>query len=118
MSEPALLLAWERLTAELMTEGRRFPVGFRHNLVSYINDALLDGLTTLATLPYAQPHDKLTQLSALDAIVARLRVLVRQCYTQRALGERGYTRYQSQLNALGKMIGGWSKHLESRGQAE
>lgn len=111
MSEPALILAWERLTAELMGDTRRFGASFRHNLGQYVNTALLDGLCLVAELPYRSPVDKQEGLQALDSLVGRLRVLIRQCYTQQALGERRYTLHQSRINDIGKMIGGWLKYL-------
>ena len=115
MREPALLLAWERLTSELMHDTRRFEASFRHNLTRYVNATLLDGLCLLAELPYQRGAEKVSRLRELDGVVARLRVLVRQCFMQRALGERRYERYQEQVNELGKMVGGWLRFLEEEG---
>ena len=115
MSEPALLLAWERLTAELMGEARRFSAGFRHNLAHYVSVTLLDGLCLLAELSYRDREGRLRGLRELDGVLARLRVLVRQCYAQRALGERAYLRYQGSMNELGRMLGGWVRFLEGEG---
>ena len=107
MREPALILSWERLTADLMHDTRRFDANFRHNLAHYVNTALLDGLCLLAELPYQRRDEKLGRLREFDGVVARLRVLLRQCFVQSALGERGYERYQVQVNEVGKMVGGW-----------
>lgn len=114
--EPALLLAWERLTEELMRDTRRFDANFRHNLARYVNTALLDGLCALAEVPYQRAPERIRRLNELDGTLARLRVLVRQCYIQRALGERRYAHHQASINEIGKMLGGWLRFL--RGELE
>ena len=112
MTEPQLLLAWERLTAELMQDTRRFSASFRHNLAHYVNQVLLDGLCLVAQVGYLVPSEKTRSLHTLDGKTAQLRVLVRQCYTQQALGAKRYEYHQNSINELGKMIGGWLKYQQ------
>jgi len=116
MSEPQLLLSWERLTSELMQDTRRFSASFRHNLAHYINQILLDGLCLLAEIGYLPPAEKLGSLQKVDGKTAQLRVLVRQCYQQEALGEKRYEHHQDRINEVGKMIGGWLKYLQEEGR--
>ena len=114
MNEAPILLAWERLTTELMAETRRFTASFRHNLTQYINQILLDGLCLLSELPYRRVSDKKAGLQRLDILITQLRVLLRQCYAQKALGERKYSFHQSRINEIGKMLGGWLKYLDEQ----
>ena len=114
LQAPKLLLLWEKLTTDLMNDSRRFSASFRHNLTQYINQNLLDGLCLLATIPYAASSSKQTKLKELDALLVRLRVLVRQCFLQAAMAERRYEFHQGRINELGKMLGGWLKYLSDR----
>ena len=109
-----LIVAWEELTCSLMGATRRFSASFRHNLAHYINRELLDGLVMVATLEFERADQRLERLKALDQRVATLKILLRQAHKQRALDHGLYDLHSEALIKIGRMIGGWRKHLEQR----
>ena len=116
MSESAsLLVFWERMTASMMGDTRRFTASFRPNLAQYLNAHLLDGLVLLATLEYQGVVERGVGLRALDGHVAALKVLVRQAHAQGAFSHSQYDLHQRALGEAGRMVGGWRRHREGRG---
>jgi len=109
-----LLVGWERLTTSLMADVRRLPASFRHNLAQYINRELLDGLVLLSGLSYLPSPQRLSALERLDRHLATLKVLLRQAHMQGALSHGQYDVYVQQTFELGRMLGGWQKHLQAQ----
>ena len=95
-----------------MKHTRRFSASFRPNLTHYINQELLDGLVLLSTLSYQTPQERLQRLKRLDQHLSALKILVRQAHMQEALDHNKYDLHAKSLHALGRMIGGWQRHLE------
>lgn len=59
------------------------------------------------------PMDKLKKLKEVSAKVDLLKLLVRLAKDCKCLTNERYLKVESQLNDVGKMLGGWMKHLEN-----
>lgn len=110
--EPALLVHWERTLGALLDRTRDFPKAQRFTFAARVDGLALDILQGLVRARWAKHADKARLLAAVDADLAVLRVLVRLCFERRLLARAGFEQVVRDLDAAGRMLGGWRKQLK------
>ncbi len=86
----------------------KFPKSHRFSLAVRLENAILDFIeyATVANMR----RDKLPLLKNADEALARLRILFRFSYEMRFINLRSYEHGCTQLNELGRLLGGWIKN--------
>ena len=86
----------------------KFPKSHRFSLAVRLETAILDFIEH-ATVANVR-RDKLPLLKQADEALSRLRILFRFSYDMRFVNTNSYECGSSQLNELGKLLGGWIKN--------
>ncbi len=111
MDDPALLLAWERLTGQILDRTMDFPKAVRFTFSSRIDSLALDILASLTRARWAAVAEKRRHLLAANEHLAVLRTMVRLSH------ERGYLKtphlpvLAEGLDDAGRQLGGWLRAL-------
>ena len=100
------------LLKDLLPRVEKFPRNHRFTLGDRIVRAGLDVLELLVQAAYRR--DKGALLGTANVRLETLRHLVRLARELGPLPNKGYERVTALLSDLGKQIGGWRKHTESR----
>lgn len=113
--EPVLVLLWERLTGEVLDVTARFPKSARFTFAGRIDSMMLDILERLAEARYAPVPRRRALLAEVDALLVRLRVLLRLAYDRRLVDHGAFERIARAFEEAGRMVGGWREHLGDGG---
>lgn len=91
---------------------QKFPKSQRYSLGSKLQTELLSLIETIITAAtLSDQQQKRTQLTIASAKLDVLRLLIRLAKDCKCLTNEAYLDLESQLNDIGKMIGGWLKSL-------
>ena len=107
--EPQVFVFWYEFTKWLLRRTEKFPKRIRHTFSNRIENLTLDILQEIASARYARKKAGL--LSATNAKIDRLRVLLRLCHDLSHLDHKGYRFAAKQVDEAGRMLGGWRKHV-------
>lgn len=89
----------------------RFPKTKRYTLGQRLDETTLEMFGILFSLPLSS--DKVALLSQVSCRLDLLKVLLRLAKDTQALPLNQYLALQAQLQEIGKMLGGWIRHLRT-----
>ncbi len=112
--ELPLFVHWERTVGDLLDRTMRFPKAVRFTFSGRIDGLALDVLERLATARYEAPTAKRVTLAEVDALLVRLRVLLRLSAERHYLDRRGFEHVMRAVDEAGRMVGGWRKEVAER----
>ncbi len=108
MSEPVLLVHWERTLGELLDRTARFPKSVRFTFASRLDTLGLDILDALIRARWS-PTDRPALLRRADADLAVLRTLLRLSHDRRWLDPSGLEHLSRALDEAGRMLHAWQQ---------
>lgn len=91
-----------------------FPKVYRYNLGGKIEDCFLSLLENTFAAIYQSGEKKRTQLSLAVVKLDGLKFFLQLAWENKCIDSKKYTNISSQLNEIGRMIGGWIKGLETK----
>ena len=91
----------------------RFPKNQKFTLADRIQDQVSDLLEIYIKAYYIAPKQKLALLKEANIQLETLRHYLRLCYELGILKPALYKDLSLRLNEIGRMTGGWIKHLKS-----
>lgn len=97
------LLTWLMQTVERFPRSQKFLLGDR------IQSVALDVLDALIEATYT--HDRRSHLARANLGLEKLRFLMRLAFDQRHLGVRRYEHAARTIDEVGRLIGGWRRHM-------
>lgn len=107
---PLLKKSYE--TYKLLNEFRKIvPRQHRFTIFSRIEDNLLDLIEGFYKIEHIKPIDKQGFLKELDIKLKMIRMEVRLLKDIRGIDEKKYLILQSELDEIGRMLGGWIKYM-------
>lgn len=112
--DPPLFVLWYDFTQWLLAKTGKFPKRVRFSFSNRIDNLALDIIEAIVEARYSA--QKRAILRRIDLNLEKLRVLLRMCFDQRYLDTKGYEFAARKINEAGKMVGGWRKQQEKRGQ--
>ncbi|MEK7655348.1 MAG: four helix bundle protein, partial [Patescibacteria group bacterium] len=90
----------------------KFPKTQRHVLGTKCADYLLEILElTLAAAQTSEPKEKAPALRKASVKLDTLKLLTRLCKNCKCISNSSYLQMESQLQEVGRMLGGWSKSV-------
>lgn len=95
-----------------------FPKIHRYNLGGKIENLFLSLMESIFTAAYLSGERKQTQLSAAIARLDNLKFFLQLAWENKCLANSNYTELSSQLEEIGRMLGGWKKGLEMKTPAQ
>lgn len=98
---------WYKTTDWLLDKCDRMPKSVRHTVSGRIAALALDTLELLTEAAYSK--EKVAPLTRVNLNLEKLRLLVRLCCDRRHLSQVQYEFIQGEINAAGRMCGGWLK---------
>ncbi len=90
---------------------KNIPKSERYTIWQKIQTCNLDTLELLIRVGYLTPIEKLSTLIKVSANVDLLRILLRLTYETKVIPSKNYLEYQTILDEIGRMLGGWIKNL-------
>jgi hypothetical protein len=100
---------WYRTLDWILSAIERFPRNARFSLASRIGDTALDVMEDIVRAIYSR--DRAEILDRLNLQLELLRVLFRIAHDRRYLSSAQWEYIARELNAAGRMVGGWKKSL-------
>ena len=110
--ELPLLVHWEKTLGDLLDRTQKFPKVVRFTFSTRIDNHALDVMELLAEARYAVPRRKVALLAEADALLTRLRVLLRLSHDRRHLDRQGFEHVAKNLDEAGRMLGGWRQQQQ------
>ena len=107
MTAPQLLEHWYRTCDWLLDKCDRFPKQTRFTIAGRIANLALDTLECITEAAYSK--EKRALLVRVNLLLEKLRLLLRLCFDRRYLSPAQYEFIQTEINAAGRMCGGWLK---------
>ena len=108
---PVLVVHWEETVGLVLDKTSRFPKSARFTFASRIDGLVIDILEVLVRARWAPAAQTSTLLAQADGHLAVLRVLLRLSYSRKLLSRSGFEHLVRQLDAGGRMLGGWRKSV-------
>ena len=108
MSEPVLLLHWERTLGELLDCTARFPRTVRTTFASRMDNLGIDILDGLIRARWS-PADRPALLRRADADLAVLRTLLRLSHDRRWIDPSGLEHLSRAFDEAGRMLHAWQQ---------
>lgn len=112
--DPPLFVLWYDFSKWLLAKTEKFPRKVRFSFTNRIDNLALDIIEGIVEARYAARKKDI--LRRIDLSMEKLRIMLRMSYDQHYLDTRGYEYASRQINEAGRMVGGWRKHQESRGE--
>ena len=107
MDDPAVYSRWYETLRFLHEIAPRIAKVHRPTLVRRLLDRSLDLMETITALRYTRRRQALFLRA--DSEIDRLRVLARLMHDLRLLSTKQYERLSTDLDDVGRMIGGWRR---------
>lgn len=104
-------LAWTRYHAAL-------PKLHRYSLGSHIDELFIEMIEAVAQAAFIPREEKLPWVRLAIRKLDALKVLLMVLWETKALDTKKYAELSEQLDAAGKMLGGWSGQLTKLGPAK
>lgn len=92
----------------------KFPRNHRYSLGQRIEVLLYDVLERLVEAQYSETTSKAPALAAVNFKLEVLRFLTRLAHEMALLPHKSHEHASREVNDIGKMVGGWIKHLRTR----
>ncbi|MFH1314788.1 MAG: four helix bundle protein [Candidatus Uhrbacteria bacterium] len=89
-----------------------FPKSKRYSLGIRCDETLLDIIQSVCRAAHSAPEQKLPSLETASTKIDLIKILFRVAKDTKCLANNDYLTLQSQLNEIGKMVGGWIKSLK------
>ena len=112
--DPPLFVLWYDFTKWLLAKTGKFPKRVRFSFSNRIDNLALDIIEAIVEARYSA--EKQAILHRIDLNMEKLRVLLRMCYDLHYLDIKGYEFAARKIDEAGKMVGGWRKQQEKKGQ--
>ena len=93
---------------------KRLPKLDRYTIGQKVFELLVEMLVLVMQAQYKYAQEKLPALKNIIPLLDTVKILIRLAYKLQILEEPNYIRYESELNEIGKMLGGWIRHLENK----
>jgi len=91
----------------------KFPKSQRHTLGTKCADYILEILELLmTTAEHTDRIEKIRHLHTVNVKLDILKLLVRLCKNCKCISNNAYLQMESQLQEIGRMLGGWLKSLK------
>ena len=108
-----LLKDWEDAVDTLLDRTLKFPRVARFTFANRIDNLALDILEHLVDARYASGRAASAPLREADAQLTKLRVLLRLSQRRQYLAPRAFEHLMRQVDACGRMLGGWRGRVGS-----
>ena len=105
--ELPLFTHWYSVTGLVLERAARFPKGLRPTLGARLIDRTLDVMEAIVALRYARERERLFRDA--NQTLERLRILVRLGHDRHALSTKQYEGLARDIDACGRMLGGWRR---------
>ncbi len=109
--ELPVFAAWVRFLDWLLDATEKFPKRVRFTISGRVDALALDVLEDLVEARYTRP--KAAVLRRANVRLEKLRVLLRLSHGRRYLPQGAYEHAARELDAVGRMLGGWLKQQEA-----
>ena len=90
---------------------KTFPKSDRHTIGQKVFSELLDLLTAIMKAEYLPKETKKTVLRQAAPALDRVKILIRLCLSCEIIPEWDYATLETQLQDIGKQLGGWIRSL-------
>lgn len=107
VKEKEAYVVWFKILAD-------FPKVYRYNLGGKIEERFLSLLENTFAAIYQSGEKKQAQLSLAVVKLDGLKFFLQLAWENKCIDGKKYTDISSQLNEVGRMIGGWIKGLETK----
>jgi len=112
--DPPLFVQWYDFSKWLLNKTEKFPKKVRFTFSTRIDNLALDIMEGIIEARYSKK--KMDILRRIDLGMEKLRVLLRMCHDMEYLDHKGYEFASRKINEAGKMVGGWRKQQEGKGE--
>jgi len=112
LDAPVVFARWEALTGWLLGRTAKFPRRVRFTLSNRIDNLALDIFEALVEARYTRRRAPILRRINLD--LEKLRLLLRLARDQQHLDYGAFARACEEIDAVGRMVGGWRKHASAR----
>ncbi len=113
-TEPMVVDKVYELIKWMLPHVGRFPRSFRYTLGNRLEERLYDLLEELQLARYAPVERKGGHLESSNSRLQVIRLLVRMSFEMRFLPTGSYEYAAAGIEEVGRMIGGWQKHVSAR----
>ena len=113
---PVLFGLWARFVGWLLARTEKFPKRVAGTFRIRIDNLALDVYERLIEARYQR--DRGPVLSRINLDVEKLRLLLRLAHDQQVLDPAAFRHACAELDTVGRMLGGWQRHLRQRDPAE
>lgn len=91
-----------------------FPKTYRHNLGSKIDSYFLELLENIFVSLFLSGSNKINRITISISKLDGVKFFLQIAWENRCISNDKYTTISSQLDEVGRMLGGWKKGLESK----
>jgi len=109
---PTVFVHWERFLGWLLDHTEKFPKRLRFTLTNRIDNLALDVFEQLVVARYSR--DRQPVLERVNLELETLRLLLRVAHERRALDTGAFTHACEEIDAAGRMVGGWIRHQRAQ----
>ncbi len=103
---------WLQLLDWILDRIEKYPKSVRFTIGNRTANLALDALDCIITAIYTKDRSHILQ--ELNLYIEKLRVMFRIGMQRRYLSMKQYEYISAELLEVGKMVGGWKKHAQSR----
>jgi hypothetical protein len=107
---PELFAHWERLCGWLLARTEKFPKRVRFTFTTRIDNLALDVFERIVEARYTR--ERAAILARINLDLEKLRLLLRLVHEQRVLDARAFSYACREIDAAGRMVGGWLRHVQ------
>jgi hypothetical protein len=112
-SPPAVFIQWERFLGWLLPRTEKLPKRVAFTFRTRIDNLALDVFELLVEARYERERTPMLRRINLD--LEKLRLLLRLVHDQHMLDGKAFAHACGELDATGRMIGGWLRQQAERG---
>lgn len=102
---PVLFGQWEHFVGWLLSRTEKFPKRVAFTYRTRIDNLALDVFERLVEARYQR--ERAVTLQRINLDLEKLRLLLRLAHTQRALDPKAFSYACTELDTVGRMVGGW-----------
>lgn len=114
IQEPPLFVLWYDFSKWLLEKTDTFPKKVRMSFSNRVSDLALNIIEGIIEARYSRKKGELLQ--RIDLNMEKLQVILRMCHDLAYLDHKGYEFASKKIHEAGKMVGGWRKYQERKGE--
>jgi four helix bundle protein len=99
------------LTVRWYIHTKKFPKFDRYTIAQKTFTTLLDIVSKIQQAQYLTRYEKITRLKEISGMLDTVKILIRLSGKLELLREPDYITFESELQQIGRMLGGWIKSI-------